>query len=223
MEQIIENTLMTAAAQIEKQLDTQIERLENMDEDELRNIRQQRLKEMKELSKKKQEWLSNGHGVYTELTDEKEFFEVSKKSPNIVCHFYKDSTERCKIVDMHLKLLAPKHIETRFCKVNAEKSPFLTQRLRIKVIPTIALIKDGKTKDYIIGFTDLGNRDDFSTEMMEWRIAQSGAIDYKGDLLSPPDQKRNHLFNNRKEQFVEDMILMIQTLILMINKKINKI
>lgn len=83
---------------------------------------------------------------------------------------------------MHLKLLAPKHIETRFCKVNAEKSPFLTQRLRIKVIPTIALIKDGKTKDYIIGFTDLGNRDDFSTEMMEWRIAQSGAIDYKVNL-----------------------------------------
>lgn len=119
-----------------------------------------------------------GHGVYTELADEKEFFEVSKKSPNIVCHFYRNAAERCKIVDMHLKILAKKHIEARFCKVNAEKSPFLTQRLRIKIIPTIACIKDSKTKDYIVGFTDLGNRDDFSTEMLEWRIAQSTAIKY---------------------------------------------
>jgi hypothetical protein len=26
--------------------------------------------------------------------------------------------------------------------------------------------------------------------MLEWRIAQSGAIDYNGDLLSPPDSKK---------------------------------
>ena len=26
--------------------------------------------------------------------------------------------------------LAPKHIETKFCKINAEKCPFLTERLR---------------------------------------------------------------------------------------------
>lgn len=103
---------------------------------------------------------------------------MSKKSPNIVVHFYRDSTERCKIVDKHLQILSKKHIEAKFCKVNAEKSPFLTQRLRIKVIPTIALIKDNKTKDYVVGFDDLGGRDDFSTEMMEWRIAQSGAIEY---------------------------------------------
>jgi hypothetical protein len=51
-------------------------------------------------------------------------------------------------------------------------------------------VKDSKTKDYIVGFTDLGNRDDFSTEMLEWRIAQSGAIEYNGDLLTPPDQKK---------------------------------
>lgn len=76
MEQIIENTLMTAAAQIEKQLDTQIERLENMDEDELRNIRQQRLKEMKELAKKKQEWLSNVNFI-RKISNKQIYFEIS--------------------------------------------------------------------------------------------------------------------------------------------------
>lgn len=131
--------------------------------------------------------------------DEKEFFEVSKKSENIVCHFYKEGSERCKIVDKHLRVLANKHIECRFVKVNVEKSPFLTERLRIKVIPSLALIKDSKTKDYIVGFTDLGNCDDFSTDMMEWRIAQSGAIEYSGDLLTPPDNKKRETFVNKNK------------------------
>jgi len=201
MEQILHQTLVSAASQLEQQLDSQINQLDNLDSDDLQALRNQRLNELKELNKKKQDWLNCGHGQYSELSDEKEFFEVSKKSPNIVVHFYRDSTERCKIVDKHLQILSKKHIEAKFCKVNAEKSPFLTQRLRIKVIPTIALIKDNKTKDYIVGFDDLGGKDDFSTEMMEWRIAQSGAIEYNGDLLTPPDQakKQKNLLQQPKK------------------------
>lgn len=70
--------------------------------------------------------LLQGHGEYVELYDEKEFFEVSKKSENIVCLFYKDDSPRCKIVDHHFKILARKHIEARFCKLNVERCPFLT-------------------------------------------------------------------------------------------------
>lgn len=178
MDQLVQQQLANAAAEIESQLDDQISAMDSMTSDELKTLRNQRIEEMKNESKKKLEYLRNGHGEYEELSGEKEFFEISKKSANIIVHFYRDSTERCKIVDHHLKILAKKHLEAKFCKVNAENSPFLTQRLRIKVIPTIAIIKDSKTKDYIVGFTDLGNRDDFSTETLEWRIAQSGAIDY---------------------------------------------
>ena len=38
-------------------------------------------------------------------------------------------------------------------------------------------------------FTDLGNHDEFSTEILEWRLGRGGVIDYKGDLSSPPDEK----------------------------------
>lgn len=178
MDQLIQQQIANAAAAMESQLDDQINAMDSMTSDELKALRNQRINEMKNEAKKKQEWLNNGHGEYSELQGEKEFFEISKKSANIIAHFYRDATERCKIVDHHLKILAKKHLEAKFCKVNAENSPFLTERLRIKVIPTIAIIKDSKTKDYVVGFTDLGNRDDFSTEMMEWRIAQSGAIEY---------------------------------------------
>ena len=60
--------------------------------------------------------------------------------------------------------------------------------MRIKTLPTIALVKDAKTRDYIVGFSDLGNTDEFSTEMMEWRLAQADVIEYAGDLTTPPGQ-----------------------------------
>lgn len=89
---------------------------------------------------------------------------------------------RCKILDKHLAILAKKHIETKFLKLNVEKAPFLTERLRIKVIPTLALLIDGKTKDYVVGFTDLGNTDEFPTEMLEWRLGCADVINYRLDV-----------------------------------------
>ncbi|KAG8227984.1 hypothetical protein J437_LFUL007535 [Ladona fulva] len=175
---------------VEKCVDAELdalEAIEKLDEDDLEKLREKRLADMKRHAKQVQEWKAIGHGEYTELTEEKEFFEAGKVSQCIVCHFYKNGTPRCKIVDHHLRRLAPRHPEARFCKLDVERAPFLTERLRIRVIPTIALVAGGKTKDYIVGFTDLGNRDDFTTGILEWRIAQSGAIKYSGDLLHPPD------------------------------------
>lgn len=86
---------------------------------------------------------------------------------------------RCKILDKHLAILAKKHVETKFIKLNVEKAPFLTERLRIKIIPTLALLVDGKSKDYVVGFTDLGNTDEFSTEMLEWRLGCADVINYR--------------------------------------------
>ena len=104
-----------------------------------------------------------------------------------MCHFYRPTTLRCQIVDKHLTILADKHVETRFIKINAERCPFLASRLHIIVIPTIAIVVDDKVSDYVRGFDDLGGVDDFSTEMMEWRLGYGKAIFYSGDLSMPPD------------------------------------
>lgn len=191
VQELMANQLMKAAEIVESQLDAEIERLEKMDDDDLEALRQKRIAGMKKQQAKKQEWLANGHGKYEEIPEEKEFFNVTKKSENVVCHFYKDDSFRSKILDKHMAALAPKHVETKFCKINAEKCPFLTDRLKIRVIPTMAIIKDAITKDYIVGFTDLGNTDEFSTEMLEWRLARSDIISYSGDLMTPPDGNKN--------------------------------
>ncbi|KAG7154481.1 thioredoxin domain-containing protein 9-like [Homarus americanus] len=183
---LVEKQLTAATQIIERQLDAEINRLDNLESDDLDAIRRERLAAMKERQKKKQDWINNGHGDYSELSDEKEFFETTKKSENVVCHFYRDQFVRCKIADKHLEILAKKHIETKFCKINAEKAPFLTERLSIRVLPTLCLVKNGKTKDYIVGFTDLGNTDEFSTDTLEWRIGRADVLEYHGDLMCPP-------------------------------------
>lgn len=82
---------------------------------------------------------------YSEIADTKDFFQAAKRSPRMVVHFYRGVTPRCEIVNGHLHKLAPMHLETRFVKIDAERNPFLVERLGIIILPTIVLIKDGKT------------------------------------------------------------------------------
>ncbi|XP_062390691.1 thioredoxin domain-containing protein 9 [Sardina pilchardus] len=182
----LEHQMLQSARMVEEQLDAELGKLDRMDEDELELLKVRRMDALKKAQKQKQEWISKGHGEYREIPSEKDFFPEVKDSKSVVCHFYRDSTFRCKILDKHLSILAKKHLETKFIKLNVEKAPFLTERLRIKVIPTLALVKDGKTKDYVVGFSDLGNTDEFSTEMLEWRLGCSDIISYNGNLLEPP-------------------------------------
>ncbi|XP_054643096.1 thioredoxin domain-containing protein 9 [Dunckerocampus dactyliophorus] len=182
----ITKVLVQSAKLVEDQVDAELTKLNEMDEDDFERMRERRLDALKKAQKQKQEWLSKGHGEYREIPSEKEFFSEVKESKNVVCHFYRNSTFRCKILDKHLSLLAKKHVETKFIKLNVEKAPFLTERLRIKVIPTLALLIDGKSKDYVVGFTDLGNTDEFSTEMLEWRLGCADVINYSGNLMEPP-------------------------------------
>lgn len=41
-------------------------------------------------------------------------------------------------------------------QINAEKSPFLTDKLKVFMLPTLALIKNEKVEDYVVGFAVRG-------------------------------------------------------------------
>lgn len=193
---------MQAAKVVEECLDAELKRLDNLDADDIDEIRRKRIQQLKNQAGKREEWIAKGHGKYDEIAEEKEFFEEAKNHERIVCHFYRDSTMRCKIVDKHLQILAPKHLEAKFLRINAEKAMFLCQRLKVKVLPTIVLISDGKTKDFIVGFDDLGGIDDFPTEMLEWRLGVSEIIDYKGERPTLKGEEKTGVlkFAKRKEK-----------------------
>ncbi|XP_004496907.1 thioredoxin domain-containing protein 9 homolog [Cicer arietinum] len=180
IEEVIEKQVLTVAQAVEDKIDEEIAALERLDDDDLEALRERRLQQMKKMSEKRSRWISLGHGEYTEIPSEKDFFSVVKASERVVCHFFRENWP-CKVVDKHLSLMAKQHIETRFVKINAEKCPFLAEKLKIVVLPTLALIKNAKVDDYVVGFDELGGTDDFSTEVLEERLAKAQVIFLDGE------------------------------------------
>ena len=81
--------LYQAAKDQEEEIDAENERLEKLmnNKDELEEIRRKRLESMKLEHKAKGESLAKGGGVYTELKEEKNFFDEAKKFKWMVAVF----------------------------------------------------------------------------------------------------------------------------------------
>jgi len=79
-------------------------------------------------------------------------------------------------MDDRLKAIAKTNLKCKFIRVNAEKAVFFSRKLGISVLPTLVIFKDGVAVDRIIGFEDLGGKDDFTTSSLERLLFKSGAI-----------------------------------------------
>ena len=154
----------------------------NLDDEEgssvLEALKAKRLAEMKKESKKMIENKAKSHGDYREITQD-EFLPTVTKTKRVVCHFYHNDFERCKIIDSHLREIAKEHLETRFVFLDAEKAPFFITKLQIQVLPTIILFDDGIAIDRIVGFEELGGEDDFATITLTRRLVNGKIIDAK--------------------------------------------
>jgi hypothetical protein len=179
--------LLEAALDREAELDKQLQNLDEgrETEDDYETLRKKRMEAMKANHKRNLELKANGHGEYSELFDTKEFFKAAKASKMFICHFYRESTWRCRVVDMHLQNLANKHLQTRFVKIDITKNPYLAEKLNIIMLPTVSFIKDGKVLYSMIGFDDVGEKteegnlsgyDEFETERFEKLMIDWGVI-----------------------------------------------
>ncbi|KAF5727495.1 Thioredoxin domain-containing protein 9-like protein [Tripterygium wilfordii] len=180
VQEILERQVLNVVKAVEDKLDEEISALDRLDSDDIEALRERRLQQMKKMAEKRRQYLALGHGEYSEIPSEKEFFSVVKSSERLVCHFYRENWP-CKVMDKHMSILAKQHMETRFVKIQAEKSPFLSERLKIIVLPTLALVRKGKVEDYVVGFDELGGTDEFSTEELEERLAKAQVIIFEGE------------------------------------------
>jgi hypothetical protein len=169
----------------EKKLDKQLQELETMEEDDFEKLREKRKHMMIKLQEERKKNERNGHGRYMELSDQKEFFTAGQASKQVVCHFYRSATWRCQVIDRHLGDLAPAHPETRFVKIDAEKSPYLVEKLGVVMLPSILCIKNGKVAHTIVGFDEFGGVDEFSADVMAFVLSQHDVLKYDGP---PPDE-----------------------------------
>ena len=84
------------AQHLERQVDEEINRLDNLGEADIASIRQKRMADMKKRQEKTKEWLAKGHGEYSEVATEKDFFQAMKGEERMVCHFYRENWP-CKV------------------------------------------------------------------------------------------------------------------------------
>ena len=93
--QILEQQVLTVAKAVEDKLDDEIAALDRLDLDDLEALRERRRQQLKKMAEKRSQWISLGHGEYSEIA-EKEFFAAVKASDRVVCHFYRENWP-CKV------------------------------------------------------------------------------------------------------------------------------
>jgi len=153
---------------------------DDFDDDDpiMASIQEKRLAEMKARVAAERVLQAQGHGEYREIVEE-DFLKEVCGSENVVVHFYHTEFIRCKIVDKHMRIIAPKHRGCKFVYLNAEKAPFFVDKLHIQMLPTIIVFKDGVAQDRLTGFEDLGAKDEFRTEVLEHWLSKAGCIKLK--------------------------------------------
>eukprot|EP00922_Rhytidocystis_sp_ex-Travisia-forbesii_P032945 GHVS01049014.1.p1 GENE.GHVS01049014.1~~GHVS01049014.1.p1 ORF type:complete len:222 (+),score=41.60 GHVS01049014.1:215-880(+) len=134
-------------------------------DDSLSRWREKRMAQLKsaKIEEAQQSWCN---GSYDEIGQD-EFLPVVTKNKLVVCHFYEDGFERCRIVDKHLQILAPLHTLTKFIKLNATKSSFFVRKLSIRTLPAVVLFVDGVAVHSVVGFAEFGGSDSFSSRTVE--------------------------------------------------------
>ena len=98
---------------------------------------------------------------------------------SVVVHFYHDEFTSCKVMDKHLRAIAPRAIGARFLRLNAKKAPFFTAKLKVKVLPTLVFFRDGVATGRQTGFEGLVNAatdEDFATPRLLRHLAIAGVL-----------------------------------------------
>jgi len=178
-----------------------------LDDPDVLKIRNKRLNELRSEQDHRKELLAKGHGTYNEVVEENFLKEVcnaaamsaedkfgyqnseddSGKSGFVICHFFHKDFEKCKVIDMHLRRMAHQHIESKFIRVNAEKTPFFVDKLRIRVLPCIIVFNNGVAcpeEERIMGYEGLADgmpedkKDEFPMSKLQERLADIGCIKY---------------------------------------------
>jgi len=123
------------------------------------------------------------YGDYRDI-EESEFLDTLLKNKKVVCHFYHPEFEKCKVMDKHLRQIAYDHPETLFVKINAEKAPFFSVKLNIKVLPTVIFSNEGKAFERIVGFEGLDGVEDFKTLSLIRKLVLNKMIQPKNNQES---------------------------------------
>jgi hypothetical protein len=121
--------------------------------------------------------------LYPTLPNDQSLLDLTTNNSRCVIHFAHPDFVRCSVMDEHMRVLASRHYEVRFARVDVRSCPFVVEKLNIRVLPCVVGFIDSLGKDRIVGFEGLGslNRrrdgaDEIQTADLEKRLLKSGVL-----------------------------------------------
>ncbi|HEV3097529.1 MAG TPA: thioredoxin [Candidatus Dormibacteraeota bacterium] len=70
----------------------------------------------------------------------------------VIVDFYADWCGPCKMLSPVLEQLATEHTDVKITKVNVDEEPALAERYRVRGIPYVAVFRDGKLAQQVVGY-----------------------------------------------------------------------
>lgn len=172
----VEAAVLGAVQQVEQHLDSELNQLGSLQEDDLESIRKRRLAELKKKAEDEALWRRRGHGALARI-EEKEFFQHCKETARVVVYITRPGTTRfAQDVEDHLSRVAERHMETYFAVLDADKSPFLCEKFQLRVMPSILLVKDHKVDRVLQGLDAFSSNGKFSTVGVERSLFDFGIV-----------------------------------------------
>ncbi|KAJ5095131.1 hypothetical protein N7532_007422 [Penicillium argentinense] len=112
--------------------------------------------------------------TYPSLSGDQSVLDFTTRSTRCIVHFAHSDFARCDVMDARLSELATRHFEVSFARVDVQSTPFLVEKLGIRVLPCVIGFKDGVGMARVVGFEGLGaggsdGGENFSVKVLEKR------------------------------------------------------
>ncbi|KAJ5263767.1 hypothetical protein N7478_011372 [Penicillium angulare] len=120
--------------------------------------------------------------TYPTLKDDQGVLNFTTEKTRCIVHFAHDDFARCAMMDARLEELAGRHYEVKFARVDVRNTPFLAEKLGIRVLPCVIGFKDGVGVERVVGFEGLGvggmdgTEAGFSVKVLEKRLLFKGVL-----------------------------------------------
>ncbi|KAJ5584068.1 NTP binding protein [Penicillium hispanicum] len=119
--------------------------------------------------------------TYPMLDNDQAVLDFTTQTSRCIVHFAHADFARCGVMDARLEELAGRHYEVRFARVDVRNTPFLVEKLGIRVLPCVIGFKDGVGVERVVGFEGLGSGgtdglEGFSVKVLEKRLLWKGVL-----------------------------------------------
>ncbi|KAF9883517.1 hypothetical protein FE257_003392 [Aspergillus nanangensis] len=120
-------------------------------------------------------------GLYPTLNSDQVLLDITTQINRCVIHFAHPDFARCATMDDHMRELATHHHEVRFARADVRNTPFIVEKLKIRVLPCVIGFKDGIAVERVLGFEGIGlggndGTNGISTTTLEKRLLLSGIL-----------------------------------------------